>query len=114
MRNKRAETCAAAMRTCAQRLALDEFGRGQIMSDQDSSFKAESFQQVLEEYDLKHILAKTYTKGAAIVERVQRTIREQVRAYRVRTGKSTWTDELDSILHVYNTSVHSTTNMSPV
>jgi hypothetical protein len=43
------------------------------MSDQDTSFKAELFQEVLQRYGIQHILATTYTKDAAMVERAQRS-----------------------------------------
>jgi transposase InsO family protein len=78
LRNKTAQSCAGAMETFVQRLNLEEWG-SKLLSDQDTSFKAGLFQEVLEQYGIQHILATTYTKGGAMIERAQRTVREMVR-----------------------------------
>jgi hypothetical protein len=100
------------MRTIAQRLALDLYG-SVIVSDNDKSFLAETFQEVLREFGLKHVKTRTYSSNAAQIERAQQTIRRSIGTWRMSTGRSDWSNQLDTINHTYNTSVHSTIGAEP-
>jgi hypothetical protein len=110
--SKTAEACAASMRTIAQRLALDLYG-SVIVSDNDKSFLAGEFQDVLREFGLKMVNVRTYSSNAAQIERAQQTIRRAIGTWRVRTGRSDWSNHIGTLLHTYNTSVHSTIGMEP-
>ena len=94
-----------------------------IVSDQEPGIKANVFQENLRRYNIKSWLVNKTGRhkiGAAIVERVNRTIKELIykqfeyenlnqirRFYR-------WVDFIDHLVESYNNNYHTTLKMSPV
>ena len=52
-------------------------------------------------------------KKASIVERVQRTIRNKIGRIFTENGNNNWINHIDTIVHTYNNSYHTSIRMRP-
>ena len=83
-----------------------------IQADQGTEFFNRDVKRVLEAFGPK--LYHTYTdKKAAIVERVQRTLRGRLGRLFTKRGNFKWIDKIDDIVTAYNNTHHSSIKMKP-
>ena len=83
-----------------------------IQADQGTEFFNRDVKRMLEAFGPK--LYHTYTdKKAAIVERVQRTIRGRLGRLFTKRGNFKWIDKIDDIVTAYNNTHHSSIKMKP-
>ena len=84
-----------------------------IQADQGTEFFNKNVKRMLEAFGLK--LYHTYSdKKAAIVERVQRTLRSRLGRLFTRRNNFNWIDNIDDIVEAYNNSYHRSIDMKPV
>ena len=84
-----------------------------IQADQGTEFFNRDVKRMLEAFGPK--LYHTYTdKKAAIVERVQRTLRGRLGRLFTKRGNFKWIDKIDDIVTAYNNTHHSSIKMKPV
>ena len=83
-----------------------------IQGDEGKEFFNKDFERMIEAFGIK--LYHTYTdKKVAIVERVQRTLRNRIgRMYTARKNYI-WIDKIDDIVHAYNNTYHRSIQMNP-
>ena len=110
LRNKQSQTVADAFRTVIQQYSLDHF-LPNLVSDQGTEFLGAFRTMCEDEYGLKMIQVKTYM-GVAMVERMNRTIREGLGRAKTR-GEANWVRALPNVVHRYNTLPHGTTKTPP-
>ena len=79
-----------------------------IYSDNDTNFQ-KVVKQFFEDEGIKHIITQTH---ANVAERFIRTMKNMIHD-RVRFNKAGWTSMLTPALNKYNTTVHSSTKMTP-
>ena len=79
-----------------------------IYSDNDTNFQS-TVKQFFENEGIKHIITQTH---ANVAERFIRTMKNMIHD-RVRFNKAGWTSMLTPALNKYNTTVHSSTKMTP-
>ena len=83
-----------------------------IQADQETEFFNRDVKRMLEAFGPK--LYHTYTdKKAAIVERVQRTLRGRLGRLFTKRGNFKWIDKIDDIVTAYNNTHHSSIKMKP-
>ena len=83
-----------------------------IQADQGTQFFNRDVKRMLEAFGPK--LYHTYTdKKAAIVERVQRTLRGRLGRLFTKRGNFKWIDKIDDIVTAYNNTHHSSIKMKP-
>ena len=83
-----------------------------IQADQGTEFFNRDVKRMLEAFGPK--LYHTYTdKKAAIVERVQRTLRGRLGRLFTKRGNFKWIDKIDDIVTAYNNTQHSSIKMKP-
>ena len=83
-----------------------------IQADQGTEFFNRDVKRMLEAFGPK--LYHTYTdKKAAIVERVQRTLRGRLGRLFTKRGNFKWIDKIDNIVTAYNNTHHSSIKMKP-
>ena len=83
-----------------------------IQADQGTEFFNRDVKRMLEAFGPK--LYHTYTdKKAAIVERVQRTLRGRLGRLFTKRGNLKWIDKIDDIVTAYNNTHHSSIKMKP-
>ena len=83
-----------------------------IQADQGTEFFNRNVKRMLEAFGPK--LYRTYTdKKAAIVERVQRTLRGRLGRLFTKRGNFKWIDKIDDIVTAYNNTHHSSIKMKP-
>ena len=83
-----------------------------IQADQGTEFFNRDVKRMLKAFGPK--LYHTYTdKKAAIVERVQRTLRGRLGRLFTKRGNFKWIDKIDDIVTAYNNTHHSSIKMKP-
>ena len=83
-----------------------------VQADQGTEFFNRDVKRMLEAFGPK--LYHTYTdKKAAIVERVQRTLRGRLGRLFTKRGNFKWIDKIDDIVTAYNNTHHSSIKMKP-
>ena len=83
-----------------------------IQADQGSEFFNKDVAKMLEAFGPK--LYHTFSdKKAAIVERVQRTIRQRLGRFFTRQNNHNWIDHIQELVLSYNNTQHSTIKMNP-
>ena len=83
-----------------------------IQADQGTEFFNRDVKRMLEAFGPK--LYHTYTdKKAAIVEKVQRTLRGRLGRLFTKRGNFKWFDKIDDIVTAYNNTHHSSIKMKP-
>ena len=83
-----------------------------IQADQGTEFFNRDVKRMLEAFGPK--LYHTYTdKKAAIVERVQRTLRGRLGRLFTKRGNFKWIDKIDDVVTAYNNTHHSSIKMKP-
>lgn len=85
-----------------------------LQSDQGKEFINSEFQSLLKKYDIKFRVATNPDIKAAIVERLNRTIRERMWRYFSHQNTKRYIDIIQNIVYAYNHTLHSGTKMKPV
>lgn len=85
-----------------------------IRSDRGLEFTNKHFVALCQKYHIRFYTTTNQTKKCAIVERVNRTIRNKIRSFMAHTGKYRYIDALKNIVKSYNHSIHRTINMKPI
>ena len=80
--------------------------------DQGTEFFNINFKTMMDAFGIKLYHTNT-DKKAALVERVQRTIRVKLERYFTKTGKNRWVDVIEDLVTNYNHSVHRSIKMKP-
>jgi transposase InsO family protein len=83
-----------------------------IMCDQGSEFHNSDVNRMLEAFGPKMYYIYS-DKKASIVERVQRTIRNKIGRIFTENGNNNWINHIDTIVHTYNNSYHTSIRMRP-
>ena len=111
LRNKTSESVATTLREQIMPYLIRIPDR--LLTDNGREFTGAPFVESLRDYGVKHVLTSPYSPSSnGAVERVNRTFTQLLRLLSVE-GAS-WVDQLPRVLHIYNNTVHSETNMSPV
>jgi hypothetical protein len=92
-----------------------------IYSDNGQEFKSNSFYEFCAEKNIKIIETLPYTPWAkgkffftlGAIERFNQTLKNNIRTLMIRKNTESWTSCLAEALSIYNSSIHSTTNLSP-
>jgi transposase InsO family protein len=110
IKNKSGEVVADII----QKLILSEGTPEILASDNGTEFNNQDITELAERYgiDVRHGQPyKSNTQGA--VERVNGTIRDSIFSYLKDHDSKRWVDNLHFFVYSYNTSVHSTTKLTP-
>ena len=84
-----------------------------IQADQGTEFFNKNVQKMLEAFGPR--LYHTYSeKKAAIVERVQRTLRSRLGRIFTKHNNKVWIDHIDKVVNSYNNSLHRSIGMRPI
>lgn len=84
-----------------------------IQTDKGKEFINSKFQAYLKARYIKHYTSENNDIKAALVERLQRTIKERLHRYMFHNGSLRFVYVLDKFMYSYNNSFHSAVNMSP-
>ena len=84
-----------------------------IESDRGTEFYNSIFQNFLKNKNIHHYSRYT-DKGPSLAERVIRTVRNLLKKPVFEKGKADWLSELPSVIKQYNTTIHSSTKMTPI
>lgn len=84
-----------------------------IQSDRGSEFKCAPFQALLKKNKIEFRYARNPDIKAAIVERLNRTLRERIWRYFTHNNTKKWIDVVQRVVNAYNHSVHSGTKLRP-
>lgn len=104
------------MRDVAEALEciLDDFPCGSLLTDRGLEFNNSAVKAVTAKWGVQLCFAHNEAIKAAVVERFNRTLKTRMHRYLTAKGTRRYVDVLDSLLHAYNHSVHSSTGMRPV
>ena len=81
----------------------------------DNEFNKEEFIDLCNKYDIKCTFSDPYEINKnPIVERVNRTIANNLQKIRIATKRKDWYNYLDDVISNYNTSYHKTTKHRPI
>lgn len=107
---------AESVGICLSRLALRYGPFRQILSDNGPAFIASSIKSMLEEMDTNHVFSTPYHhQGNGQVERVNREVMRHVRSIVYDENLySYWSRTIPRVQYLLNTSVHSSTNCTPM
>ena len=83
-----------------------------IESDIGADFYNSTFQNILKVNNINHHSRFT-DKGPSIAERIVRTIRNLIRKPVFLKVNADWLSELPSVIRQYNSTIHSSTKMTP-
>lgn len=111
LRDKTARHVAAAFERILDKAA----GRTPVclQSDRGKEFVGSAFQAVLRKRNIRFRHARNPDIKAAVVERLNRTIRERMWRYFSHKNTTRYVEVLQKIIHAYNHTVHSGTQMRP-
>ena len=84
-----------------------------IETDDGKEFANKIFESYLKSQNIKRYSRYT-SKGAVFAERFNRTIRNLLKKPVFENGDANWIDTLDSIINKYNSTIHSSTKMTPI
>lgn len=85
-----------------------------IRTDRGLEFNNRHFISLCQRFKIKFYTTSNQTKKAAIVERVNRTIRNKIRSYLAHKNTLRYIDALKQIVKSYNHSIHGSTHMAPI
>jgi transposase InsO family protein len=85
-----------------------------LQTDRGLEFLNAQVQQVFRKHNIHHYFSLNDDIKAALVERLNRTLKS--RLYRYMTGRHTnrWVDVLDAVVRSYNQSLHRSIGMAPI
>lgn len=83
-----------------------------LQTDQGKEFENREFQHFLNVHDVKFFTVKSLFK-AALVERLNRTIKTRMWRYFTHTGQYRWLEVLPKLIYSYNASVHRVIGIAP-
>lgn len=110
LREKTASSVAAAFKKILDRAKQTPI---LVQTDRGKEFVGSSFQALLKKYDIRFRVARNPDIKAAVVERLNRTIRERMWRYFTRNNTKRYIDIVQKLIHAYNHTVHSSTKMRP-
>jgi len=85
-----------------------------IRTDRGLEFNNKDFIALCQHHGIKYYTTTNQTKKCAIVERVNRTIRNKIRSYMSHHGTNRYIDAVKNIVKSYNHSVHRSIQMKPI
>lgn len=114
LKSKTGQEVATAMSSILDQInAHSDHKVRHIHTDMGGEFFSKPFENLMKKHGIIHYATFSGTK-AAICERLIRTLKFKLyRSFNVR-GNYQWTDILDSVVHIYNTTKHRTTKYAPV
>lgn len=83
-----------------------------VITDNATCFLSREFKNLLNRFDIRHWLNAKYHSQANPVERVNRTVNTAIRTY-VKSDQKLWDTKLSEIETILNSSVHSSTTLTP-
>ena len=83
-----------------------------LQTDQGKEFYNKHVQQLLDDYDIQHYSTRGEPK-AAVVERFNRTLKELTYKYMTAHNTPKYLEALPDLVQMYNTRIHSSTQMAP-
>ena len=84
-----------------------------VQSDMGSEFYNSYVQSYFKSRNIKHYSSLNYDIKAAVVERLNRTIKNKMYRYFTHKNTNRWVDVLDKIIESYNNSFHRSIGMTP-
>ena len=84
-----------------------------LQSDRGKEFVGSTFLRQLEKRSIEHRVARNPDIKAAVVERLNRTLRERLWRYLTHKNTGRWIDVIQEIVHAYNHTPHSGTKFRP-
>ena len=84
-----------------------------IRSDRGLEFENFKFRKMCKEYNINFFTTTNSTVKCAIVERVNRTLRNKLERYMAHNGSRRYIDDLQKIVASYNNSIHRSIKMPP-
>ena len=84
-----------------------------LQSDRGKEFVGSAFQNILKKNNIQFRVARNPDIKAAIVERLNRTLRERIWRYFTRQNTKRYVDVVQKIIYAYNHTLHSGTRMKP-
>jgi len=85
-----------------------------LFTEEGSEFTNTIVRSYFEEMEVHHLVAQNKETKAAVVERVNRTIKSRMFKYFTSLGKHKWLDVLPQLVTAYNHSYHRSIKMRPV
>lgn len=110
LKDKKSKTVATAVREI---INDDNRYPQMIWTDRGSEFLGRYFQEIIIEYDIGYYNTFSVNK-AAIVERVQRSIKERMHRYFTKMNTFKYIDILQDMAYSYNRSFHRTIKTTPL
>ena len=84
-----------------------------ILSDNGPEFRASTFQEMLNEYNIKHVFSTPYKPSSnGCVERANRTVIQLLKGL-IGSKANSWDEHLSKALITYNTTIHAEIKTSP-
>ena len=109
LKNKRADTVAAAMERIFKRAGAPKT----IQSDNGGEFELE-FDQMLERRGIEHSRSRSYNPQAnGQIERWNGTLKRMIHSHMLRSDTKTYVPKLQGMVSTYNMLLHTTTGRSP-
>ena len=84
-----------------------------IRSDRGLEFENSKFRQMCKEYNINFFTTTNSTIKCAVVERVNRTLRNRLERLMAHRGRRRYIDALDKIVQSYNRTMHRSIRMPP-
>ena len=84
-----------------------------LQTDRGKEFVGGALQNVLKRYNIKFRVARNPDVKAAVVERLNRTIKERIWRYFTHRNTHRYIDVIQKIVYAYNNTTHSVTKMKP-
>ncbi|KAG1666074.1 Chorion peroxidase [Nymphon striatum] len=85
---------------------------GGVKDNPDIDFESKTFKEFLTKFGIRHLRTSAYHPQSDLVERVNRTLLNMVRAY-IKDEKASWDKHLQKLSFAYITSHHETIGTSP-
>ena len=85
-----------------------------IRSDRGKEFDNKSFKVLCQKYNIIHFVTENQTKKCAVIERLNRTLRNKIERFLAYKTSRKYIDDLKSIVNSYNNSIHRSIGMSPI
>ena len=82
-----------------------------VQTDRGKEFTGSAFQELLRRREIQFRVARNPDIKAAVVERLNRTLRERIWHYFSHSNTKSYIDIVQKILHAYNRTLHSGTRM---
>ena len=104
LKSKNIEDCLHALKII---LEFNNISPKVIMSDSESSFLSEQFQDFFSEHNIKHdVIVLNNHRALSVLDRFCRTLRSRLTKLFLGTGSTSWVNDISTIIYQYNNTKH--------